>query len=150
HSHANDIPYESSAIKVERLMNFLLLPFYLERAMTFGVAACFDAWLWTFTVLPMRFCIAASVLVRWWAYVIGKETRWLVGFVWYGLGRMWQRGRRGRAASKAGGPEPREEVSRSRSRARNAASEAVATAHVTGSSTAVADSTTRRPDPARP
>ncbi|KAL1839363.1 hypothetical protein VTJ49DRAFT_1598 [Mycothermus thermophilus] len=131
HSHASDIPYESSAVKVERLVNFLLLPFYLERAMTFGVAACFDAWLWTFTVLPLRFCIAASVLARWWAYVIGKETRWLVGFVWYGLGRMWQRGRRGRATSKGAGPETRREVSRS------------------GSAT-VPDSTSRRLDPARP
>ncbi|KAL2152808.1 hypothetical protein VTH82DRAFT_3963 [Thermothelomyces myriococcoides] len=119
HSYASDMPYESSAIKFERLKNFLLLPFYLETTMAFGAAACFDAWLWTFTVLPMRFCIAASVLVRWWAYVAGKEIRWLIEFVWYGLGRMWQRGRRGRGRSSSGGHGYRNEKSRSRSRGRD-------------------------------
>ncbi|KAK4119056.1 DUF747-domain-containing protein [Parathielavia appendiculata] len=116
HSYTSDIPYESSAIKFERLKNFLLLPWFLERAMTFGAAACFDAWLWTFTVLPMRFCIAASVLVRWWVYVVGKEIRWIVGFVWYGLGRMWRRGRRGRARSEPSGQDHQTTTSRSRSR----------------------------------
>ncbi|KAK5657935.1 hypothetical protein OQA88_2486 [Cercophora sp. LCS_1] len=99
HSYTSDIPYESSAVKFERLKNFLLLPGFLERTMTFGILACLDAWLWTFTVLPIRFCIAASVLVRWWGYLLGKETRWVVGFVWSGLGRMWKRGRRGRSVS---------------------------------------------------
>jgi len=103
-SYTSDLPYESSAVKLERLKNFLLLPGYLERAMTFGVLACLDAWLWTFTVLPMRFCIAVSVLVRWWAYLVGKEAKWLLGFVWYGLGRMWKRGRRGRQVSSGSGP----------------------------------------------
>lgn len=122
HSYTNDIPYESSAVKFERLKNFLLLPWFLERAMSFGVLACLDAWLWTFTVLPMRFCIAASMLVRWWGHVISKEIRWIVGFVWYGLGRMWQRGRRGRSVSTVSGRgATRTEQSRSRSRARQAA-----------------------------
>ncbi|KAL2264492.1 hypothetical protein VTJ83DRAFT_7002 [Remersonia thermophila] len=150
HSHANDIPYESNAVKVERLMNFLLLPFYLERAMTFGVAACFDAWLWTFTVLPLRFCIAASVLARWWAYVIGKEIRWLVGFVWYGLGRMWQRGRRERTSSKGVGFETRQEASRSSSRVRDALPDTGLVAQATGGSGTVTDSTSRRLDSTRP
>lgn len=117
HSYSSDLPYESNAIKFERLKNFLLLPWFLERAMSFGALACFDAWLWTFTVLPMRFCIATSVLARWWAHVIGQEIRWLVGFVWYGLGRMWQRGRRGRSVSEAGSHGSRS-VSRSQSRTR--------------------------------
>ncbi|KAK3291118.1 eukaryotic membrane protein family-domain-containing protein [Chaetomium fimeti] len=142
HSYANDMPYESSAIKFERLKNFLLLPWYLERAMTFGAAACFDAWLWTFTVLPMRFCIAASVLVRWWAYVVGKELRWMVDFVWYGLGRMWRRGRRGRAPSSAGGQDSRAEESRSRSRARDGRNGA---AHASGVSGGRPESGSRRP-----
>ncbi|KAL2264337.1 hypothetical protein VTK26DRAFT_6580 [Humicola hyalothermophila] len=107
HSYTNDIPYESSAVKFERLKNFLLLPWFLERTMLFGALACLDAWLWTFTVLPMRFCIAASVLVRWWGYAIGHEIKSLVGFVWYGLGRMWRRARRGSS---------RMDESRSRSR----------------------------------
>ncbi|KAH6843463.1 eukaryotic membrane protein family-domain-containing protein [Chaetomium sp. MPI-CAGE-AT-0009] len=142
HSYANDMPYESNAIKFERLKNFLLLPWYLERVMAFGAAACFDAWLWTFTVLPMRFCIAASVLVRWWAYVVGKELRWMVDFVWYGLGRMWRRGRPGRTPSSAGGQDSRTEESRSRSRARDVRDGA---AHASGVAGARADSTSRRP-----
>ncbi|KAK3342236.1 eukaryotic membrane protein family-domain-containing protein [Neurospora tetraspora] len=115
HSYTSDIPYESSAIKFERLKNFLILPFVLERSITFGALACLDAWLWTFTILPMRFGIAVSILLQWWGYVIGKETRWLVGFVWYGLGRMWRRGRRGRSESVASTDGQR---SRSQSRVR--------------------------------
>ncbi|KAK3347415.1 hypothetical protein B0H65DRAFT_570204 [Neurospora tetraspora] len=61
HSYTSDIPYESSAIKFERLKNFLILPFVLERSITFGALACLDAWLWTFTILPMRFGIAVSI-----------------------------------------------------------------------------------------
>jgi len=119
HSYTSDIPYESSAVKFERLKNFLLLPGFLERTMTFGVLACLDAWLWTFTVLPMRFCIAVSVLVRWWAYLVGKEIKWMVGFVWYGLGRMWKRGRRGRSVSTSSSHgSSHREASRSRSAVR--------------------------------
>lgn len=120
HSYANDIPYESSAVKFERLKNFLVLPSYLERTLTFGALACLDAWLWTFTILPLRFCVAFGVLIRWWAYMVGKEARWLVGFVWEGLGRMWQRGRRGRSMSRTAGYDsaPSTDTSRSRSRAR--------------------------------
>ncbi|KAL2182189.1 DUF747-domain-containing protein [Thermothelomyces heterothallicus CBS 203.75] len=147
HSYASDMPYESSAIKFERLKNFLLLPWYLETAMAFGAAACFDAWLWTFTVLPMRFCIAASVLVRWWAYVVGKETRWLIEFVWHGLGRMWKRGRRGRDMSSSGGHGHRNEESRSRSRARDVHD---SSAHVTGFTGEVSESKSRRPNHRRP
>ncbi|KAL2193023.1 eukaryotic membrane protein family-domain-containing protein [Corynascus similis CBS 632.67] len=147
HSYASDMPYESSAVKFERLKNFLLLPWYLERAMAFGAAACFDAWLWTFTVLPMRFCIAASVLVRWWAYVVGKEIRWLIGFVWHGVGRMWQRGRRGRESSNAGGQRHRPDESRSRSRARDISDSA---AHVSGFASEASESMIGRPSHRRP
>ncbi|KAM0426315.1 hypothetical protein ACHAPT_008355 [Fusarium lateritium] len=92
-SHAYDIPYESSAVKFERLKNVLLLPPFLERTLNFGALACLDAWLYNFTILPMRFMLAFGVLVRWWGYVIVKEVRWLVDFVWSGLGRLWKRGR---------------------------------------------------------
>ncbi|CAK7235299.1 hypothetical protein SBRCBS47491_009246 [Sporothrix bragantina] len=98
HSYTSDIPYESNAVKFERLKNFLLLPTYLERTMYFGALACLDAWLWTLTILPIRFCIAVSVLVRWWAYVVWKEVRWMTAYVWRGLGRMWRRGRQPRPA----------------------------------------------------
>ncbi|RYP18978.1 hypothetical protein DL767_009726 [Monosporascus sp. MG133] len=97
-THASDVPYESSAVKFERLLNALLLPPYLEQILVFGTLACFDAWLYTFTILPMRFFIAVGVLVKWWGYVIWKETRWLLGFVWEGIWRLkrraFQRGKR--------------------------------------------------------
>ncbi|KAI8945588.1 DUF747-domain-containing protein [Xylaria longipes] len=100
HSQPADTPYESSAVKFERLLNALLLPPYLEQIMYFGTLACFDAWLYTFTILPMRFITAVGVLVRWWLYLIWKEVRWVVGFVWFGMGRLWRRGRRGRTPSR--------------------------------------------------
>ncbi|KAF5020657.1 hypothetical protein F66182_7313 [Fusarium sp. NRRL 66182] len=97
-SHAYDIPYESNAVKFERLKNVLFLPPYLERTLNFGALACLDAWLYNFTILPMRFTLACAVLVRWWAYLVLKEVKWLVDYVWYGLGRLWQRGRTSRTA----------------------------------------------------
>jgi hypothetical protein len=144
HSYTSDIPYESSAVKFERLKNFLLLPWFLERVMSFGAAACFDAWLWTFTVLPMRFCIAASVLVRWWAHVIGKEVRWLVGFVWYGLGRLWERARRGPSALTASAQAGRIDNSSSQHRARDGATDV--SGHRNGTHFADGGATSRHPE----
>ncbi|KAG5923846.1 hypothetical protein E4U42_004816 [Claviceps africana] len=92
-SHLNDIPYESYAVKLERLKNALLLPVYLERTLYFGALACLDAWLYTFTILPIRFFIALRVLLKWWGYVIVRETWWLTGYVRNGLVRLWKRGR---------------------------------------------------------
>ncbi|GJC98954.1 eukaryotic membrane protein family [Colletotrichum higginsianum] len=97
HSHTNDIPYESYVVKWERLKNVLLLPSFLERTLYFGALACLDAWLYNFTILPMRFCIALGVLFKWWGYMALKEARWMIGFVWYGMGRVWARARRPRA-----------------------------------------------------
>ncbi|GKT52362.1 endoplasmic reticulum membrane protein 65 [Colletotrichum spaethianum] len=100
HSHTNDIPYESYVVKWERLKNVLLLPSFLERTLYFGALACLDAWLYNFTILPMRFCIALGVLFRWWGYMAVKEAQWMIGFVWYGLGRLWARARRPRARAR--------------------------------------------------
>ncbi|EEY23916.1 transmembrane anterior posterior transformation 1 [Verticillium alfalfae VaMs.102] len=94
HSHTNDIPYESNAVKIERLKNVLLIPFYLERTLSFGTLACLDAWLYNFTILPIRFCVAVGVLIRWWVYVVAREAKWIANYVWSGLGRLWSRGRR--------------------------------------------------------
>ncbi|KAF4458081.1 hypothetical protein F53441_89 [Fusarium austroafricanum] len=110
-SHAYDIPYESSAVKFERLKNVILLPPFLERTLNFGALACLDAWLYNFTILPMRFIQAVSVLVRWWGYVVLKEVQFLLGFVWYGLGRLWRRGRTSR-------PDEPSDEGRSRSESR--------------------------------
>lgn len=121
-SYASDLPYESSAVKFERLKNFLFLPLFLEKTLMFGALACLDAWLWTFTILPMRFCIAFGVLFRWWAYIAVKEARWLIGFVWEGMGRLWERGRRGRGLTRRSsfdGSRSTDGESRSRSRARD-------------------------------
>ncbi|KHN95933.1 Membrane protein,Tapt1/CMV receptor [Metarhizium album ARSEF 1941] len=113
-SHVNDMPYESYAVKVERLKNVLLLPSYLERTLYFGALACLDAWLYTFTILPMRFFIAFGVLTKWWGYVISKEVRWLFGYVRDGLGRLWKRGR----ASQSRRPSDVSDRDGSRSRSR--------------------------------
>ncbi|OAA51565.1 Membrane protein,Tapt1/CMV receptor [Metarhizium rileyi] len=115
-SHLNEIPYESYAVKLERLKNVLLIPSYLERTLYFGALACLDAWLYTFTILPIRFLMASGVLIKWWAYVVSRELTWLFGYVRDGLGRLWYRGRtnRSRRPSDASG----RDGSRSRSRAR--------------------------------
>ncbi|KAI1436545.1 DUF747-domain-containing protein [Xylaria sp. CBS 124048] len=124
HSQPTDTPYESSAFKMERLLNALLLPPYLEQVMQFGTLACLDAWLYTFTILPMRFLTAVGVLGRWWLYVIWKEIRWVVAFVWLGIGRLWRRGRRGRTASRDPSDSSRapSDAEQSRSRARRVSS----------------------------
>ncbi|OLN87110.1 Endoplasmic reticulum membrane protein 65 [Colletotrichum chlorophyti] len=131
HSHTNDIPYESYAVKWERLKNVLMLPSFLERTLYFGALACLDAWLYNFTILPMRFCIAIGVLIKWWGYLAAKEARWMIGFVWYGLGRVWARARRPRTkttmSSRRENPETLASRDRSRSRARDRSASATAT-----------------------
>jgi len=112
-SAASEFPYESSKIKFERLLNFLLLPPQLEQVLFFGSLACLDALLYTFTVLPLRFFKALAVLVRWWFQVLAKEARFIGGFVWHGAGRMWDR-RRERSGSSAGSPSRSRSVSRVR------------------------------------
>jgi hypothetical protein len=111
---ASEYPYESSKVKFERLLNFLILPPQLEQVLYFGSLACLDAWLHTFTILPLRFFKAAWILMQWWGHVLAKEARFISGFIYHGSGRMWhrQRGRRGstdstprsRSVSRAGRP----------------------------------------------
>lgn len=103
-SYANEIPFESAAVKLQRLKNILLLPFYLECTLNFGVLACLDAWLYNFTILPIRFCLAVGVLVKWWCYLVVKEAKWAVRYVWYGLGRVLSRVKRPRRGSEL--PQP--------------------------------------------
>ena len=106
-SSTSDIVYESSKIKFERLLNFLLLPPKLEQVLYFGSLACLDAWLYTFTILPLRFFKAAAILVRWWGQVLAKEIRFITGFIYHGSGRMWHRQRdpsRSRSVSRARRP----------------------------------------------
>ncbi|APA08472.1 hypothetical protein SS1G_02165 [Sclerotinia sclerotiorum 1980 UF-70] len=90
-SASTEFPYESSKVKFERLLNFLLLPPQLEQVLYFGSLACLDAWLYTFTILPLRFFKALGILISWWGHVLAKECRFITGFVYHGTSRMWQR-----------------------------------------------------------
>lgn len=89
----DDFPYESSAIKYERLLNFLQIPYQLEGVLAFGALACLDAWMHVMTILPLRFLLAIGVLTKWWGSVIVKECRDLSAFIYSGLPRVWQRRR---------------------------------------------------------
>ena len=93
-SRFNDYPYESSRVKIERLQNFLLLPPQLEQVLWFGALACLDAWLYTFTLLPLRFLKALSLLIRSWAINIARESNLIATFVYTGFGRFWRRRRK--------------------------------------------------------
>lgn len=135
-SYSSDLPYESSAVKFERLKNFIFLSPLLERSLVFGALACLDAWLWTLTILPLRFFRAVKVLAGWWGYVFAKEVRWLIGFVWEGLGRLWRRARLDRGTSRRPSIDSRRSseagTSRSPSRAREPLKELSANGSSTG------------------
>ncbi|MCJ1387572.1 hypothetical protein MMC18_000415 [Xylographa bjoerkii] len=88
---SSDFPYEPSHVKIERLLNFLLLPPLLEQVLWFGAVACLDSWLYTFTILPLRFLKAASILGHSWLRNITKEARFLFRFIYSGSGRLWRR-----------------------------------------------------------
>ncbi|PBP20742.1 eukaryotic membrane protein family [Diplocarpon rosae] len=105
-SGSTEFPYESSKVKFERLLNFLLLPPQLEQVLYFGSLACLDAWLYTFTILPLRFLRAAGILIEWWGHVIAKEARFVIGFIYQGSGRFWHR-QRGRGSSSSSVDRPR-------------------------------------------
>ena len=93
-SETSNFPYESSHVKLERLQNFLLLPPQLEQVLWFGALACLDAWLFSFTILPLRFLKALSILVESWGRNVSNEVRLLSEFIYSGTGRMWRRRRR--------------------------------------------------------
>ena len=98
-SAASDIPYESSAVKIERLLNFLQLPPQLEQVLWFGALACLDAWLYSFTILPLRFVQALFMLLQSWSANLVKEIKFIGGFIYSGTGRMWHRRRRKSSAT---------------------------------------------------
>ncbi|KAJ5506480.1 Membrane protein [Penicillium expansum] len=84
---ANDFPYESSAVKIERLMNFIMLAPMLEQVLCFGSLACLDAWLYSFTIMPLRFIKAVYILGESWVMNLGAEIRFIWKFVLSGIGR---------------------------------------------------------------
>ncbi|KAJ1714665.1 cytomegalovirus gH-receptor family protein [Aspergillus flavus] len=90
-SASSDFPYESSRVKLERLMNFFMLPPVLEQVFWFGILACLDSWLYSFTILPLRFVKALYILLESWMVNLGVEFRFLSGFIIKGVGRVWRR-----------------------------------------------------------
>lgn len=107
---SSDFPYESSKVKFERLLNFLILPPQLEQVLVFGALACLDSWLYTFTILPLRFLKALVILLQWTGRNAVKEARDLSAFVWEGIGRLWHRrkyGSESRRPSMNEGPSSR-------------------------------------------
>lgn len=104
-SATSDFPYESARVKLERLVNFLMLPPAVEQVLWFGLLACLDSWLYSFTILPLRFVKALYILLESWVVNLGVEFRYISGFVYNGVGRVWRR--RNKAASiSAGSGEP--------------------------------------------
>ncbi|KAK5048293.1 hypothetical protein LTR84_005963 [Exophiala bonariae] len=89
----NDFPYESSRVKIERLVNFLMLPPHLEGVLWFGTLACLDAWLYTFTILPLRLLKSFYILGQSCITNLMKEINFVSNFVFIGSGRMWRRRR---------------------------------------------------------
>ncbi|KAJ5596286.1 hypothetical protein N7450_002744 [Penicillium hetheringtonii] len=87
----SDFPYESSSAKIERLLNFLILPPALEQVLCFGTLACLDSWLYSFTILPLRFVKALYMLCESWVMNIEAEARFVWRFVVHGIGRVWRR-----------------------------------------------------------
>ncbi|KAJ5034365.1 hypothetical protein NUH16_005802 [Penicillium rubens] len=88
---ASDFPYESSRVKIERLMNFIMLAPMLEQILCFGSLACLDAWLYSFTIMPLRFIKAVYILGESWVMNVGAEIRFIWKFVLNGIGRVWRR-----------------------------------------------------------
>lgn len=97
-SATSDFPYESSRVKIERLLNFLFLPPHLETVLLFGTLACLDAWLYTFTILPLRLCKSFYILGQSWMTNLAAELQYIAIFIYNGTGRMWRR-RRTRTSS---------------------------------------------------
>jgi len=50
-------------LKWERVRNFLNMPLAMEKIIGFGFILCFDSFLYTFTILPIRFVLALSRFV---------------------------------------------------------------------------------------
>ena len=92
--NATDIPYESSRVKFERLQNFLLVPPYLENILLFGALTCLDSWLYTFTLMPLRFFKSLWLLAQWAVVSTSREIDEMIRFISSGLPRVWQRRRR--------------------------------------------------------
>ncbi|PWZ03801.1 DUF747-domain-containing protein [Testicularia cyperi] len=59
-------------LKWERVTNFISIPFWMEKIIMFGFIVCLDSFLYTFTILPLRFGVA---MWRW----VGNTASWMCG-----------------------------------------------------------------------
>ncbi|CDU26191.1 uncharacterized protein SPSC_06385 [Sporisorium scitamineum] len=59
-------------MKWERVTNFISIPFWMEKIIMFGFVVCLDSFLYTFTILPLRFGVAM------WTW-LGNTARWILG-----------------------------------------------------------------------
>jgi Eukaryotic membrane protein family len=61
-----NIEFEGSfdAMKTERILNFLNVPFQIEKLMVVGYLVCLDSFLYIFTILPLRIIIALFVAFK--------------------------------------------------------------------------------------
>jgi len=66
------VPSDSPSLILERITNFFFLPAYLEKVLLFGVLTCLDSWLYTFTILPLRFFRALGLLISYWLSAVAS------------------------------------------------------------------------------
>ncbi|KAL8994846.1 MAG: hypothetical protein Q9169_005293 [Polycauliona sp. 2 TL-2023] len=98
-SRTSDFPYESSRVKMDRLRNIWGVWATLEWTLLFGFLACLDAWLYSFTILPLRFFISIGILAQSYARNICAELKFIALSLYSGPARLWQRRRASSAAS---------------------------------------------------
>ncbi|KDN53531.1 DUF747-domain-containing protein [Tilletiaria anomala UBC 951] len=65
-------------LKWERVTNFMAIPFWMEKIIAFGFVVCLDSFLYTFTIMPLRFLVASwqagANALRW---LLRGEKRYL-------------------------------------------------------------------------
>lgn len=65
-------------MKWERVTNFIAIPFWMEKIMFFGFFVCLDSFLYTFTILPIRFLVAIYCVVsNFIVWIAGGPRRYL-------------------------------------------------------------------------
>lgn len=66
---------DSQDAKAERVTNFIRVPVEVEKIIIFGFFICFDSFLYTFTLLPLRFLISGAALLRNYTTAWSKRRR---------------------------------------------------------------------------
>ncbi|KAL8849850.1 MAG: hypothetical protein Q9221_005188 [Calogaya cf. arnoldii] len=100
-SRTSDFPYESSRVKMDRLRNIWGVWATLEWTLLFGFLACLDAWLYSFTILPLRFFVAIGILLQSFARNVYSELKFIALSLYSGPSRLWRRRRASSATSSA-------------------------------------------------